>query len=300
MPTAGPVIDVHQHVVRLDSLHLPIERWAPPGVTGVPLDRIYRDGVADPARLVAYMDDEGVDIALLMSEYSPRVTGMQAIEHNLPLTGHAPDRFGVIAGINPHLHFPAVAELDRQLALGAVALKIHTVHGDFAADRADLYPVYARCLEARIPVVFHCGTSNFPGASNARADAGQLSPVIRDFPDLDIVLAHGGRGWSYDAAAWFALTHQNVWIEVSGLPPARLPRYFASVGFERLAPRCIFGTDFPGIPGLAANADAIRALGLGADVEAAVLWRNAARVYGFHRIEALAARIAAMEAAADG
>ncbi|HUG85042.1 MAG TPA: amidohydrolase family protein [Euzebya sp.] len=294
MTAADPVIDVHQHVVRLDSLHLPVDRWAPPGVTGVPLDRLYRHGVADPAELVAYLDEEGVDIALLMSEYSPRVTGVQAIEHNLPLVDHAPDRIGLIAAINPHLHFPAVTELERQLDLGAVALKIHTVHGDFAPDRADLYPVYARCAEVGIPVVFHCGTSNFPGSANTRAEAASIAPVIRDFPDLDIVLAHGGRGWSYDAAAWFALTHPNVWIEVSGLPPSRLPRYYASVGFDRLAPRCIFGTDFPAIPGLRANADGIRALGLAPEVQAQVLWRNAARVYGFHRAPALAARIAAL------
>lgn len=297
MRPARPVIDVHQHIVRLDSLHMPLDRWAPPRVTGVPMDRLYRDGVADPAAVVAYMDAEGVDVALLLSEYSPRVTGVQAIEDNLPLVRHAPDRFGLIANLNPHLHFPALAELDRQLAMGAVALKIHTVHGDFAPDRADLYPVYARCLEVGIPVVFHCGTSNFAGAANVHADAKELSPVIRDFPELDIVLAHGGRGWSYDAAAWFALTHPNVWIELSGLPPSRLPRYFATAGFERLAPRCIFGTDFPGIPGLAANAEGIRALGLPEDVEAAVMWRNAARVYGFHRSTALAGRIAEMEAA---
>ncbi len=47
--------------------------------------------------------------------------------------------------------------------------------------------------------------------------------MFRDFPDLTVVLAHGGRGWWYDQAAFLALMRPNVWLEVSGLPPHRLP-----------------------------------------------------------------------------
>jgi hypothetical protein len=287
----GTVIDVHQHIVRLDSLKMHADVWMPPRITGVPVDEIYRDGVPDPARYLAHLDAQGIDIALLMAEYSPRVTGMQTIEHMLPLVEADPSRVGVIAALNPHVHFPLVAELERQLALGAVALKLHPVHGGYAPDRSDLYPVYAKCEERQIAVVFHCGTSNFPGATNQFADPALLAPVIRDFPHLDIVLAHGGRGWFYDAAAWYALTYDNVWIELSGLPPKRLPDYYRSVGFERLAPRCIFGTDFPAIPGLRDNVDAVGGLGLEPDVLERVLWRNAHDVYRLDRVPQMSERV---------
>lgn len=277
------VVDVHQHVVRADTLAMPWDAWAPPRVSGVPVAEIYRDGVPDPAAYLAHLDAEGVDVALLMSEYSPRVTGIQAIEDLLPLVEHAPDRVGVIAAVNPHLHFPPVREVRRQLDLGAVALKLHPVHGDFSPTRPDLYPVYALCEERGVAVVVHCGTSNFAGANNERADPATLSQVVRDFPGLDLVLAHGGRGWSYDAAAWFALTFERVWIELSGLPPARLPRYYARVGFERLAPKCIFGTDWPAIPGLRRNAEAVMDLGLDAAILERVMWRNAVAVYRLGR-----------------
>jgi hypothetical protein len=289
--SVGPVIDVHQHVVRFDSLKMPSSVWAPPGVTGVPIDEIYVDGVPDPGRYLAHLDDQGIDIALLMAEYSPRVTGTQTIEQMLPLVAADPSRIGVIAALNPHLHFPLVVELERQLALGAVALKLHPVHGGFSPDRSDLYPVYAKCEERQIAVVFHCGTSNFPGASNQYADPALLAPVIRDFPYLDLVLAHGGRGWFYDAAAWYALTYDNVWIELSGLPPKRLPDYYRSVGFERLAPRCIFGSDFPAIPGLRTNVDALSGLGLEPGLLERVLWRNAHDVYRLDRVPGMSRRV---------
>jgi len=291
MISGVPVIDVHQHLVRLDSLKLPRQAWAPPQLTGVAFDELYDEGgVIDPGRYLAHLDQEGVDVALLMAEYSPRVTGMQHIEHMLPLAAADPSRVGVIAALNPHLHFPLVIELERQLQLGAVALKLHPVHGGYPPDRRDLYPVYARCEERGVPVVFHCGTSNFPGASNEFADPALLAGVIRDFPELSIVLAHGGRGWFYDAAAWYALTYRNVWIELSGLPPHRLPDYYRSVGFARLAPRCIFGTDFPAIPGLRKNAEAVMGLGLDGAVLERVLWRNAYEVYGLGRVAGMAER----------
>jgi Amidohydrolase len=65
---------------------------------------------------------------------------------------------------------------------------------------------------------------------------------------------HGGRGWWYEAAASLALLHGNVWIELSGLPPGKLPDYYARFNLGRLAGKFIFGTDWPGVPGIARNA----------------------------------------------
>jgi len=130
-----------------------------------------------------------------------------------------------------------------------------------------------------LPVVVHCGTSSFPGSVNEMADPALLLPVLRDFPGLTVVLAHGGRGWWYDAAASLALLHENVWIELSGLPPQRLPHYYARFDLRRLARKFIFGTDWPGVPGITSNARGIAALGLDDDVLAGVLAGNALAVY---------------------
>ena len=47
----------------------------------------------------------------------------------------------------------------------------------------------------------------------------------------------------------------------------------------RLARKFIFGTDWPGVPGIARNARAVAALGLGEDVLTGVLAGNALAVY---------------------
>ena len=274
------LVDAHVHVPRLPTLRPAWIAWARQfGAPGVLEDVWDAEGVPVPARLDERFDSEGVDVALLFCEYSPKVTGCQPFEELLPLVEHNPRRFRPVANVNPHLHFPIGREVARQLDLGAAALKIHPVHGGFRADDPMMYPAYSVLVERGVPLIVHCGTSSFAGSTNAYADPLLLDAVLRDFPDLTVVLAHGGRGWWYDAAASLAMSRENVWIELSGLPPKRLPQYYARFDLARLARRWIFATDWPGVPGQAVNARAVAGLGLPDDVVPLVLGRNAATVY---------------------
>ncbi|RLV47765.1 amidohydrolase [Nocardioides mangrovicus] len=274
------LVDAHTHVPVLGSLKPAWLEWARDyGPEGI-LERCWdADGMPRPAVLDELFAEQGVDAVLLFCEYSPRATGYQRFEDLLPIVEHHPGRFRPVANVNPHLHFPIAAEVRRQLDLGAAALKLHPVHGGFRCDDAALYPAYQVLTERGVPLVVHCGTSSFPGSRNELADPAHLLPVVRDFPELDVVLAHGGRGWWYDAAAFMALSNPHVWIELSGLPPKRLPDYYARFDLGRLARKWIFATDWPGVPGTAANARAVVDLGLDADLAAGVLGGHALDVY---------------------
>jgi uncharacterized protein len=275
-----PLVDVHLHAARLPTLKPAWSHWAEEFGRPDIMERVYRDdGSVDPERFDAYLAEEGVDVALVLAEYSPKVTGIQPIEDLLPLTAVASGRVRCIANVNPHLHYPVDEEVARQLALGAVALKVHPVHAGVPVNDRMLYPAYEVCQAAGVPLVVHCGTSTFPGSANRFADPILLDEVLRDFRRLDVVLAHGGRGWWYDAAASLALLNERVWLELSGLPPSRLREYYARHRWGRLARRMIFGTDWPGVPGIAANARAVAALCPDPETAALVLAGNAARVY---------------------
>jgi predicted TIM-barrel fold metal-dependent hydrolase len=77
----------------------------------------------------------------------------------------------------------------------------------------------------------------------------------------------------------------NVWIEISGLPPQKLPEYYARYDFERLAKKMIFGTDWPGVPGNRANALVLFELGLERETLQKILYKNALRVYRLDEVE---------------
>jgi uncharacterized protein len=275
-----PLIDVHLHAARIPTLKPSWQQWAHDFGDTAAMSRVYNEyGAIVPEEFDAYLADEGVDIAVLMCEYSPKATGIQPIEDNRPAVQQAPARFRLLANVNPHLHYPIADELERQIGLGAIGLKVHPVHGGFPVNDRALYPAYEICQQAGLPVVVHSGTSAFPGSMNQYGDPVLLDDVLRDFPRLDVVLAHGGRGWWYDAAAFLALTNEHVWIELSGLPPSRLREYYARHQWARLTQRMIFGTDWPGVPGIAANARRIAALCPDDATADLVLAGNAAQVY---------------------
>jgi uncharacterized protein len=278
------LVDAHVHVARLPTLSADWLSWVREFGGAVPLGELFEpDGVPRPAELDAYFAAEGADHVLLFSEYSPKATGIQPIEDVLAVVAHNPVRFRSVANINPHLHYPVRAELARQVDLGAVACKIHPVHGGFEPADRMLYPAYAFCAEHGLPVIVHCGTSTFAGSVNSYGEPALLDPVFRDFPDLTVVLAHGGRGWWYDQAAFLTLMRPNTWLEVSGLPPARLPDYYGK-SLTRLAGKMIFGTDWPGVPGVQRNAVALEKVlltaGCSQDDVALAVGGNAVRVFG--------------------
>ena len=278
------LVDAHVHVARLPTLSADWQNWVAAFGSDVPLSDLFdASGVPRPAAIDAYFAAEGADHVLLFSEYSPKSTGIQPIEDVLPVVAHNPARFWPVANINPHLHYPIRAELARQVGLGAVACKIHPVHGGFEPADRMLYPAYGLCEERGIPVIMHCGTSTFAGSVNGYGEPALLDPVFRDFPDLTVVLAHGGRGWWYDQAAFLALMRPNTWIEVAGLPPARLPDYYGR-SLVRLASKMVFGTDWPGVPGVQRNARTLEKVllesGCSEDEVALALGGNAAHIFG--------------------
>jgi hypothetical protein len=200
------VVDAHMHVPRLSTVTPAWLKWAVDfGQESGWREVFGADGDPDPARLDALLAAEGVDTALLFAEYSPRATGIQPVEDLLPIIAYDPDRFRLVANVNPELHPFPVTEAERQLDLGAVALKVHPVHGGFRPDTRDMYAVYELCAERRVPVIVHTGGSIFPGSRPEAGDPALLSQAVSDFPGVQFVLAHGGRGQWYADAARMAL-----------------------------------------------------------------------------------------------
>jgi len=275
-----PLVDAHVHAPRLSTLKPAWREWAAEFGGRHDWRSAYDDaGDPVPARLDALFASEGVDRVLLFCEYSPRATGLQTIDDLLPIVSHNPVRFRLVANVNPHLHHPLASEVERQLALGAVALKVHPVHGAFDPGDKELYAAYQICADRGVPVIVHTGSSSFPGSRAKFGDPALMLDPVEQFPEVNFVFAHGGRGWWYDTATFLALSKPNVWLDLAGLPPKNLPTYYARFDLSRLAEKMVFGTDWPGIPGVARNARALAALGWSGEVLRGVLSGNAAKLF---------------------
>ncbi|MBI4493354.1 MAG: amidohydrolase [Chloroflexi bacterium] len=276
-----PTIDFHVHLADYqqptESLRDGIRRHS-----GLELEAFVQEW-SDPRRYLAYMDEQGVDYSVILAEITPITTGVADNDLVARFCSASP-RLVPFATIHPHLTADPARELERLVReRGLRGLKLYPTYNYFYPNDAVLYPVYATAERLGIPVMVHTGSSVFTGSRLKYGDPLYLDDVAVDFPRLSLLITHGGRPFWYDRAAALARLHPNVSIEVGGLPPQRLPDYFGDL--ERLAPRLIFGSDWPGVPrSVGDNIAAIRALPLTEAAKERILGGNAARLLGLENV----------------
>lgn len=245
-----------------------------------------REILASPENLLAHLDAEGVERACCINYVSPDVMGFtrEVNDWIASFTRAHRDRLVAVGSVNPLHEMNVRDEIRRVLDLGIGMIKIHPPHQLFSpnAYRGELWQlaeIYAECESRGIPVMFHTGTSVFPRARNVFADPMPVDDVAIDFPRLPIILAHAGRPLYGETALFLARRHRNVHLDISGIPPKALPRYFPRVA--DVADKVLWGTDWPspGVVSMRANVEQFRALGLGEEVERKILWENAERMF---------------------
>jgi len=232
---------------------------------------------SDPHAFLQLMEQNGVDYSVILAEISPLSTGV-ATNEMVETFCQASPRLIPFCTINPYL-YPNMGKMLEDLYLnhGFKGLKLLPSYNYFYPNDNFIYPLYAVAEKLGIPVVFHTGSSIFSGVRIKYANPIFLDDVAVDFPGMKIVMAHGGRGPWYDEAVTVARLHQNVYIEVSGLPPKKLMEYFPSM--ERFAHKFIFGTDWPSVD-VKRNIEIIRNLNLSQKAISQILGENAKKLLG--------------------
>jgi len=271
-----PVVDAHVHVNRFDLMTPGARQVIESNPTFPLMERFVRD----PDAFLAHLDAEGVWQAWLINYCAPLVMGY-GDEVNPWVAGYVqadPERLVAVGGFDPATQRDGAAAADRLHGLGIRAVKVHTVHQHLRPDDARLRGLFARLAELRMPAIFHTGTSRFPGADNSFADPAPIGALCARWPDLPVVIAHGGRPDQTDSAVALVEEFDNAWLDVSSCPPHRLRDYFGDL--EALAPRTLWGSDWPGpgVPGMGANVEGFLRLGLSGAANQAILHDNALRL----------------------
>ena len=233
-----------------------------------------------PERFLAYLDRSGIDRAVLINYVAPEIVGYteKANDFVLEYARADPERLVAVGSVLPTHREPG-REVERLARSGLRGLKLHPPHQLFRPNGyldglTGLSEIYEAAQRLGLPVVFHTGTSIFPGARNRFGEPLLIEDVAIDYPDLRIVLAHGGRPLWMKEATFLVRRFPNVYLEVSSIPPARLLEYFPDL--ERIAAQVLFGSDWPG-PGVAdirENLDGFRALPIGNAAKERILTRN--------------------------
>ena len=278
-----PIIDIHIHIQPLHMLKPRALELMQRGRHDYP--RIV-ECASDPAKFLNYLDEVGVERAGLINYVSPDVIGFtpEVNEWNARYCAADPCRLIAFGSVHPQYVTHAGAEVDRLAKLGIRALKVHPSHQLFSPNAyrnglSALAEVYERAQSIGMPVMIHTGTSIFPGARNVHAQPILADDVGVDFPDLVVILAHGGRPLWMNEAFFLVRRHKNMYMDISSIPPQRLLEYFPRL--EEIADKVLFGTDWPGpgVPDVRGNIEKFLALPLSVEAQRKILYDNAARLF---------------------
>ena len=278
-----PIIDIHIHIQ-------PLEMFKPHALELIKRGRKNFEQIErfskDPRAFLTFLDDCGIERAGLINYVSPDVIGFTA-EVNDWIARYCstdPRRLLAFGSVHPKYVADAGAEVDRLAKLNIRGLKVHPSHQLYSpnAYRDGLGPlaaVYERAQANGLPVMVHTGTSVFPGARNAHAQPILADDISVDYPDLVVILAHGGRPLWMDEAFFLVRRHKNMYMDISGIPPQKLLEYFPRL--EEIADKVLFGTDWPGpgVPDVKGNIEKFMAVPMSDAARRKILYDNAARLF---------------------
>jgi predicted TIM-barrel fold metal-dependent hydrolase len=239
-----------------------------------------------PKAFLKYLDATGVDRAVLINYLAPDVIGFtsEVNQYVADYTKENPQRLISCGGLHPRHSQNIMADVEQILRLKIRMIKIHPPHqllfpNDYLRGVKELEIIYRAAEANGIPVMFHTGTSIFPGARNNYGDPLYIDDVAVDFPKLKILIAHGGRPLWMNTAFFLLRRHPNVYLDISGIPPKALLRYFPRL--EEIAHKTLFGTDWPGpgVPSIKKNLDDFRKLPLRKETQQQILSRTALTIW---------------------
>ena len=277
------ITDCHVHIQ-------PQEMFKPAALEAIKRKRSNYDQIVEfcrsPKAFLKHLDSVGVTRAVLINYVAPEIMGMtpEVNQYVADYVKEDPKRLIPCGSVHPRHTRNVLADMEQILRLGIRMIKIHPPHqllypNDYLRGVNELEIIYRAAEANGIPVMFHTGTSIFPGARNKYGDPIYLDDVAVDFPKLTILLAHGGRPLWMETAFFLIRRHANVYLDISGIPPKALLKYFPRL--EEIASKTLFGTDWPGpgVPDMKQNLDDFRSLPLEKSVQQQILSRTALQLW---------------------
>ena len=241
---------------------------------------------SSPKAFLKHLDAIGMDRAVLINYVAPEVIGFTPAvnEFIANYVKEDPKRLIPCGSVHPRHTTNVLADMEQIVRLGIKLIKIHPPHqllypNDYVNGVKELEIIYRAAEANGIPIMVHTGTSIFPGARNKYGDPIYVDDVAVDFPRLKILLAHGGRPLWMDTAFFLVRRHRNVFLDISGIPPKTLLKYFPRL--EEIAHKTLFGTDWPGpgVPEIEKNLAEFRALPLSESTKEQILSKTALGIW---------------------
>ncbi len=190
----------------------------------------------DPvAWVVAKMDEFG--IAMAMSGLS---------ENSMRAKAEYPGRFHLSMSVSPHDGVDGLRKMEsakREHDVVAVSCFPCGQVPQVAVNAPQMYPIYAKCCELDIPISINGGIVG-PRMPSWPQHVEHFDQVCYDFPELTIVMMHGGEPWTA-LAVKLMLKWPGLHYMTSAFAPKHYPKDIINYANTRGADKIMYCGYFP-------------------------------------------------------
>jgi hypothetical protein len=198
------------------------------------------------------MDRAGIEHSLLIAVRAGdlNVKGSFEISYKrvFEICKKYPDRFSGLAGVDPSRGVQQLYELDQAVEeYGFVGAHFYPHWFAMRPDAAQIYPIYARCVEHDIPIMMQVGHNLIYQRDRRLPSIGRpiyLDQVAIDFPALRLIGIHLGVPWT-DEMISMAWKHENIFIGGDAYAPKHWPKQMVHYANTYGQDKFLFGTDWP-------------------------------------------------------
>jgi hypothetical protein len=157
-----------------------------------------------------------------------------------------PDRFALSMSVNPHEGVDALRKMDRAKAehdIVSVSIFPSGLVPQAAVNDKKLYPIYAKCVELDIPMCINGGIVG-PRMPSWPQHVEHFDEVLYDFPELTMVMMHGGEPWTA-LAVKLMLKWPGLHYMTSAFAPKHYPKDIINFANTRGADKIMYCGYFP-------------------------------------------------------
>jgi predicted TIM-barrel fold metal-dependent hydrolase len=225
----------------------------------------------DPvAWTVAKMDEFGIEQGMV---------GMSA--HGIRARAEHPGRFHLMMRVDPNRGLDAIRDLSTAKADHDIVAAMCFPSGNVpqvAVNDKKMYPIYMRCVELGIPICINGGIVG-PRMPSWPQYVEHFDQVLYDFPELTMVMMHGGEPWTA-LAVKLMLKWPGLHYMTSAFAPKHYPADIIRYANTRGAEKIMFCGYFPAGLTLERQMAELPDVAFKDDVWPKFLRTNAQRVFG--------------------
>ncbi|WP_136809213.1 amidohydrolase family protein [Desulfosediminicola flagellatus] len=191
-----------------------------------------------------------------------------------------PDMFIGFAGVDPHKGMNGLRELTAAvLEKGMKGAAIDPYLAQIYVNDAKYYPFYAKCCELNIPLIITTGPATLvPQAVMDHVAPRYIDFVARDFPELKIIVSHGGYPWISEMIN-VAQRNANVYVDLSEYERSPLSEAYIQAANTMISDKVIYASAHPFVDFKTAL-KTYEDLPFTAEARENIMYNNAARVLG--------------------